>query len=198
MVSRLRIELYAARHGETVANLENRLCGKDVDSPLTQEGIAQARLLGESLRGIPFDKVYSSPLQRAVATVKIALGESCEICVDGRLAEIGLGVMDGLTYEEAAEKYPASGMLFFSKPSSYKAPSGGEPIEAVMERVSSFLAGLESQEGKTVFVQTHGYLLRVLYACTHGNSMAALDESPHYANCDVAHYTYCSGKWELR
>ncbi len=99
------------------------------------------------MRGIPFDKVYSSPLQRAVATVKIALGESCEICVDGRLAEIGLGVMDGLTYEEATEKYPASGMLFFSKPSSYKAPSGGESIEAVKERVSSFLADLESQEG---------------------------------------------------
>lgn len=67
-----------------------------------------------------------------------------------------------------------------------------------MERVSSFLADLESQEGKTVFVQTHGYVLRVLYACTHGKSMAALDESPHYANCDVTHYTYCSGKWELQ
>ena len=194
----MRIELYAARHGETVANLENRLCGKDTDSPLTQEGVAQARLLGEGLKGIPFEKVYSSPLQRAVATVKIAFGESRKICVDGRLAEIGLGVMDGLTYEEAAEKYPASGMLFFSKPSSYKAPSGGESIEAVMERVSSFLADLERQEGKTVFVQTHGYVLRVLYACTHGKSMAALDESPHYANCDVTHYTYCSGKWELQ
>ena len=193
----MRIELYAARHGETVANLENRLCGKDTDSPLTQEGVAQARLLGEGLKGIPFDKVYSSPLQRAVATVKIAFGESRKICVDGRLAEIGLGVMDGLTYEEAAEKYPASGMLFFSKPSSYKAPSGGESIEAVMERVSSFLADLKARRKNCVCSNTR-LCITVLYACTHGKSMAALDESPHYANCDVTHYTYCSGKWELQ
>ena len=85
------------------------------------------------MKGVPFDKVYSSPLQRAVSTVKNAFGESCEICVDARLAEIGLGVMDGLTYEKATEKYPESGMLFFSKPSSYKAPSGGESIEDIMK-----------------------------------------------------------------
>ena len=193
----MSIELYAARHGETMANLEGRLAGKDTDSPLTEDGAVQARLLGDRLRGIHFDKMYCSPLQRAVHTLKIAFGEQCEFCVDDRLAEIGLGVMDGLNYGQADGAYPEAGMRFFLSPSSYKAPLGGETIEDVIKRVQSFLADVETQTGKTIFLQTHGFLLRVLYACIHDGSVSSVGEAPCYPNCAVVHYTYRSGRWEL-
>ena len=39
--------LYFTRHGETVWNVENKICGM-TDSPLTEKGRAQARELGEN------------------------------------------------------------------------------------------------------------------------------------------------------
>ena len=40
--------VYFARHGETVWNVENKICGM-TDSPLTEKGRAQAAQLGEAL-----------------------------------------------------------------------------------------------------------------------------------------------------
>ncbi len=46
----------------------NTLIGGDAASPLTPEGRAQARRLAERLNGVRFDRLYTSPLPRAVAT----------------------------------------------------------------------------------------------------------------------------------
>jgi len=56
----MSIKLYAARHGETIANTQNRLTGRDTDSPLTEKGIEQALFLGEKLKDIHFDTVKTS------------------------------------------------------------------------------------------------------------------------------------------
>jgi len=67
------MELYVSRHCETLSNIQRRLTGS-LDSPLTEKGIEQAKSLGKSLENITFDAVYSSPLKRAVETVKAAFG----------------------------------------------------------------------------------------------------------------------------
>ena len=41
--------IYFARHGETVWNVENKICGM-TDSPLTERGRQQARKLGEAVK----------------------------------------------------------------------------------------------------------------------------------------------------
>jgi probable phosphoglycerate mutase len=62
--------LFLARHGQTTWNLEHRLQGQ-LDSPLTAEGIAQARTMGERLIGSGVRIVCSSPLGRALRTAVI-------------------------------------------------------------------------------------------------------------------------------
>lgn len=58
------MELYIVRHGQSQSN-----AGEDVRDPaLTALGARQARLAGEALRDVPFDKVYASHLTRAVQT----------------------------------------------------------------------------------------------------------------------------------
>ena len=42
-------KLYFTRHGETVWNVENKICGM-TDSPLTERGRAQARALGQKVK----------------------------------------------------------------------------------------------------------------------------------------------------
>ena len=61
--------VYFARHGETVWNVENKICGM-TDSPLTEKGRAQAAQLGEAVKnsGIVLDEILYSPLSRAADT----------------------------------------------------------------------------------------------------------------------------------
>ena len=54
--------IYFTRHGETVWNVENKICGM-TDSPLTARGQQQARQLGELVRdsGLHIDEILYSP-----------------------------------------------------------------------------------------------------------------------------------------
>ena len=64
--------LVLIRHGESQWNLENRFTGW-IDIPLTDKGREEARLGGEKINGIKFDKAYTSVLQRAIETLTIIL-----------------------------------------------------------------------------------------------------------------------------
>ena len=48
-------KLYFTRHGETVWNVENKICGM-TDSPLTERGRAQARALGQKVKACFADR----------------------------------------------------------------------------------------------------------------------------------------------
>ena len=61
--------LYFVRHGETVWNVANKICGM-TDSPLTEKGREQARQTGELVKnsGLRIDEILYSPLSRAADT----------------------------------------------------------------------------------------------------------------------------------
>lgn len=61
--------VYFTRHGQTVWNVENKICGA-TDSPLTDLGHEQAIELGKKIleEGIQIDEILYSPLIRAKAT----------------------------------------------------------------------------------------------------------------------------------
>ena len=71
--------IYLLRHGQTELNKQNLMQGQ-CDHPLNEQGRLQARNAGKVIRdsGLKFDRVFSSPLRRAVETGEIAL------CVSGR------------------------------------------------------------------------------------------------------------------
>lgn len=58
--------LYFVRHGQTVWNVENKICGS-TESPLTELGHQQAIATAEKIRdeGLHIDQILSSPLSRA-------------------------------------------------------------------------------------------------------------------------------------
>ena len=58
--------VYFTRHGQTVWNVENKICGA-TDSPLTDLGYEQAIELGKKIlaEGIQIDEILYSPLIRA-------------------------------------------------------------------------------------------------------------------------------------
>ena len=80
--------LYFTRHGETVWNVENKICGM-TDSPLTERGRQQARKLGEAVKasGVHIDEILYSPLSRAADTaMAIAKATGLRACGSSALA----------------------------------------------------------------------------------------------------------------
>ena len=55
-------QVYFVRHGQTVWNVENKICGA-TDSPLTDLGREQARQLGRKIleEGIHADRILYTP-----------------------------------------------------------------------------------------------------------------------------------------
>lgn len=89
--------IYIVRHGQTDWNKVGRMQGR-TDIPLNETGREQAREVGEKLKGIEFDKVFSSPLKRAYETAKIITNKPIEI--DERLIERCCGELEGKTKNE--------------------------------------------------------------------------------------------------
>jgi len=100
--------LLLARHGQTVWNVEHRLQGQ-LDSPLTDEGVAQARRIAERLAGVGVLTVCSSPLGRALQTaVIIADRLGADVIEVPELSEVHHGELAGMTWEEIDEAYPTA------------------------------------------------------------------------------------------
>ena len=86
-------DVYLVRHGETEWSLSGQHTGR-TDLPLTAQGEADARHLGERLNGHPFALVLTSPRGRAVRTCELAgFGHAV---VDPDLAEWDYGDYEGL------------------------------------------------------------------------------------------------------
>ena len=64
------MKIYITRHSLTAWNEEKRLQGWK-DSPLTKQGKEDALKLGEYMKTIHIDQVYSSPLLRAKSTARL-------------------------------------------------------------------------------------------------------------------------------
>src|SRR5688572_16645043 len=101
-------KLVLVRHGQSQWNLENRFTGW-VDVPLTPLGQQEARRAGEKLKGLKFDKAYTSVLKRAQETLRLILevigqpGLPTE--KDKALNERHYGALQGLNKKETADKY---------------------------------------------------------------------------------------------
>jgi broad specificity phosphatase PhoE len=100
--------LFLARHGQTRWNLEHRLQGQ-LDSPLSADGIRQAKSVAERMVGRGITTVCSSPLGRALRTaVIIAERIGAELVEVPDLAEVHHGEMAGLTWSDIDELFPAA------------------------------------------------------------------------------------------
>ena len=128
------MRILLARHGETPWNAEGRYQGQ-VDIPLSEVGLAQARALGERLREVRIDRAVASPLSRAARTAQLALGEAraAQLGFDDGLKEIGHGDWEGLLASEIAARDPERLRAWREAPDSVLMPGpGGESLQRVL------------------------------------------------------------------
>ena len=147
-------ELVLVRHGETEWSRDMRHTGR-TDVPLTAEGEAAARQVGERLAGREFALVLTSPMRRARDTCELAgLGDRATI--DPDLHERDYGEYEGLTTKEIRKTIPGWDVWRDEVP-------GGETLAAVGARVDRAIARALAADGDSIFF-AHGHLLRVVGA----------------------------------
>ncbi|MDH5536959.1 MAG: histidine phosphatase family protein, partial [Betaproteobacteria bacterium] len=159
--------LILVRHGETAWNRDRRMQGQ-TDTPLSDEGRAQARALGARLAKTRFAALYSSDLARAMDTARcVAEATGYDIITDARLRERAFGIFEGLTAVEIAARYPYELERFHSRDPDYVVPSG-ESARVFHARCLGCLAEIaQHHAGADVVVVTHGLVLDAVYRAAH-------------------------------
>ena len=191
------LRVYLIRHGETAWNAQGRIQGH-LDSPLNEEGMAQALLLGERLSAVRFDHFYSSDLGRALRTAQpIADRTGRQPVASERLRERRLGVFQGLTGVECERTHPQDYLRFHGREPDHAVP-GGESIRELYRRVSSCFEELAAQHpGERILVVTHGGVLDALYRHVTGTPLERVRDFPIYnASLNWVHRE--TGGWVLQ
>ena len=194
------MEIYFVRHGQTVWNVEKRFQGLS-DSPLTELGITQAKLLGEKLKDIKFDKFYSTSLKRANDTANYIKGNrEQEVEIFDDFVEISMGDMEGIQQEEFKKLYPKQVKNFFFNQLEYDPSSfGGESFLEVRERVAK---GLDkfidlNKDYERVLVVSHGATLKTLLHYISGKDISTLSDEVIPKNTSYTIVKYENGKFEI-
>ena len=156
-------ELYLIRHGETEWNRAGLWQGL-ADSPLTENGIEQAKSLGARFaqEGLQFDAIYTSDLGRAHETCKLLaapIEQLDDIQLETGLRERALGHLQGLTFDEIKARFPEDGELHASGDPHF-APDGGESWADTFARACQTLRGIARRhDGQKVLAVAHGGVL---------------------------------------
>ena len=107
--------------------------------------------------------IYCSPLKRAIETAKfIEINHGCEVVIDKHFIERSIGVYEGLTKEEAKNRYPDLYAKNITRIFN-DAPTDGETINAVIKRVFAGLNEIKSQKKfYNILISTHGFITKVI------------------------------------
>ena len=181
------MRVYFIRHGESETNLSKKWTGW-TNVSLTEKGIEDAKKAGEFLKGLSFDKVFSSDLDRARITAQTALPNS-EIETSALLREINVGNIAGNPFSVISDEERAFALM-----NGYK-KYGGESKEEFYARISAFMAELEVLNLDTVAVFTHAGLMRGMLDTVINARLS--HQCITCNNCAVSIFDYTNGAWSL-
>ncbi|MBR2402356.1 MAG: histidine phosphatase family protein [Lachnospiraceae bacterium] len=147
--------LYIARHGQTIWNEQNKVCGI-TDVELTDKGREQAKALALKVADKDVDVIISSPLKRAIETSTI-VSEICNVPmeIDDRLLEQNYGIYEGVDRKDEA-------FLNNKRNFAYKYPNG-ESMMQVAYRVYGLIDEIKCKyKDKNVLIISHGGVCRII------------------------------------
>jgi broad specificity phosphatase PhoE len=143
------------RHGQSLGNAERRFGGHS-PTPLSELGRAQAEATARALQTEKLSAIYSSDLLRAVETAApLARATGLEVQTSIAFRERSVGLMEGLTFEEAAKAYPDEyGALL--RRDFERVLLGGESYRQLLDRAARSLdRAIEENRGGTLALFSH-------------------------------------------
>jgi broad specificity phosphatase PhoE len=156
-----------ARHGESVFSVYGLMNGDpSVAGPLTEQGRAEARALGDALRGEHLDLCITSTLERAIETADLAVGDrDLPRLAVPQLSDPLYGDYEGRTLDD----YRA---WAHSAHSEVDAPGGGESRQAIIRRYAAAYRTVLERPEHDVLVVCHSLPIAYALNARDGDSPA--------------------------
>lgn len=151
------LQVYLVRHGETEWNVAHCIQGQS-DSPLTEVGIRQAKLVAERVKSIGITHIISSDLGRTQKTAEIiAQACHCNIILEPQLRELNMGILEGRaisSLSDEEERWRRN--LVNGSPGGARIPYG-ESMGEITERMFTALEKCRSlPAGSIPLLVSHG------------------------------------------
>ena len=183
------------RHGQSLGNAERRF-GGHTPTPLSALGRAQAEATARALSAETLTAIYSSDLLRAVETAEpLARLTGLEVRQTDAFRERSVGQMEGLTFEEAAEKFPDEYAALLRRDFEHVL-LGGESYRQLLDRASRELdRAIQEHRGGIVAVFTHTGTICILALHLMG-ALDAPELRPVWlasANCGITRFNIQHG-----
>jgi len=178
------------RHGQSRGNAERRFGGHTA-TPLSARGRNQAQATARSLKSESVTAIYSSDLARAMETAQ-PLAQVTGLAINGTIAfrERSVGVMEGLTFEDAAQQHPEQYAALLRRDFEYVL-SGGESYRQLLDRASEKLDEIiEDNRGGKIVVFSHTGTICILALHLMG-ALDAPELKPVWissANCGITRF----------
>ena len=150
--------LYLVRHGETVDNA-NQIMQGQTQGELNENGLRQARELGEQWKNREIDVVIASDLRRSVDTAAIiAAPHGLEVVMTPLLRERDWGGFTGRYIPSLKDEVW---------------PDDIETLENLLSRAGEFIAYVKkTYPGKKVLAVGHGIINKAIQAVYYKKSMS--------------------------
>ena len=171
--------IYIVRHGQTELNKRFALQGRS-NLPLNDRGRSEAQKVADvfAAEGITIQRVFSSPLDRAIDTARI-MAPDAPIITDDRLIEMDYGPYEGASLKEASPEL----LYFFQDFVNHPAPEGMEQLAEVVARTGEFIEGIKDLDGNTL-ISTHAIAMKGILEYLTPTSGGAY-WSKNIGNCEV-------------
>jgi broad specificity phosphatase PhoE len=147
--------LYLVRHGQSAGNAEGRFGGHS-PTPLSALGKKQAQMTGQALAKERIRAIYSSDLLRAVQTAEpLAKILGLEINATDAFRERHVGVLEGLTFDEAKKEFPNDYYALVNRNLNHVITQG-ESYSQLLERTTDVLHEIiERHRGERIVIFSH-------------------------------------------
>lgn len=193
------VKFIIVRHGYSLGNKGNIFTGQ-MDVSLDERGFSQAKSVAKYvLENFQVDEIYSSELCRAYDTaLPLAKALGKEIKKRKGLNEVDVGLWQGKTFDEIKVEYPENFEFYIRCPGLSRFDGGESYAEARERAVCEFRKIAEENEGKTVFVATHGGIIRNLIGAWRDIPLERLTDVPRVSNASVTLVEYENGKANIQ
>jgi 2,3-bisphosphoglycerate-dependent phosphoglycerate mutase len=178
------------RHGQSKGNAERRFGGHTA-TPLSARGHRQAELTARTLKSESLTAIYSSDLARAVETARpLSNFTGLPIHSTNAFRERSVGVMEGLTFEAAAQQHPEQYAALLRRDFEHVL-TGGESYRQLLDRARQKLDDIiEQNRGGKIAVFSHTGTICILALHLMG-ALDAPELKPVWissANCGITRF----------
>lgn len=165
--------IYLVRHGRTTANKDGILAGRTKGVNLDSEGLKQVLNTSFVLSDVKFKKIFSSPMERCIATTEIILKNNnykSKFLISNDLNECDYGKWQNKKLKDLRKEKLWKQVQ--NCPSKVTFP-GGESFNNILNRFKKFIIKESSKlkKDENLLIVSHGDPIRLFIAFSLGIEM---------------------------